>query len=208
MAYINENCNVDGCNSVVLNVGLCSMHYQRKRRHGGVDSLRPKNRTCSIHDCKQKHMANGYCNKHYTHQNSTPEYKTWLNVKARCYNEKSPSYSLYGGRGISVADEWLHDYTAFLSYMGKRPSAKHSIDRINSDGNYEPGNVRWATPHQQNANLRSNKKVVGVTYDSHRKHWKARLMIDGKNVLSRCFKSFSGAVTARKKAEVRYEIYI
>ena len=79
-------------------------------------------------------------------------YRIWQGIVDRCYRPANPQYSFYGGRGIRVADEWREDVAAFASYMGDRPSAHHSVDRIDNDGNYAPGNVRWATPTEQNRN--------------------------------------------------------
>lgn len=91
--------------------------------------------------------------------NKTPEYVTWLGIKARCYNVNSGSYPHYGGRGITVCDEWKNSFQQFLKDMGKRPTPKHSIDRYpnNETGNYEPSNCRWATREEQDRNRRSNK---------------------------------------------------
>ena len=86
---------------------------------------------------------------------NTPEYRTWYGMKQRCYNPKHCKFQRYGGRGIIIHERWLGDegFKNFLSDMGSRPSAVHSIDRFpNKDGNYEPGNCRWATPKQQAEN--------------------------------------------------------
>jgi hypothetical protein len=72
----------------------------------------------------------------------------------RCECESDPRYSAYGGRGIKVCQRWRNDYAAFLSDMGRRPSAEHSLDRINVNGNYEPDNCRWADRKTQAANKR------------------------------------------------------
>ena len=84
----------------------------------------------------------------------TKEYRAFNGMKARCLNPKCKKYALYGGRGITISEGWLHSYPAFLSYIGRAPSPKHSIDRIDPNGNYEPGNVRWATSSEQRRNQR------------------------------------------------------
>ena len=75
-------------------------------------------------------------------------------MKRRCYTPTSGGYSIYGGRGIRVCDRWRNSFEAFYADMGPRPSAKHSLDRIDVDGNYEPGNCRWATHGEQSWNRR------------------------------------------------------
>jgi hypothetical protein len=84
----------------------------------------------------------------------TPEYISWYAMINRCECESDPRYSAYGGRGIKVCRRWRNDYAAFLSDMGRRPSAEHSLDRINVNGNYEPDNCRWADRKTQAANKR------------------------------------------------------
>ena len=86
-----------------------------------------------------------------------PEYRIWKAMKNRCYNTNSPDYDGWGGRGIRVCDEWRHSYDAFLHDVGNRPSPKHSIDRIDNDGDYAPGNVRWADTFEQASNRRPRK---------------------------------------------------
>lgn len=81
----------------------------------------------------------------------TKEYRAWRAMRNRCENTNQRAYHRYGGRGISVCKKWDR-FEAFFADMGKAPSARHSIDRINNDGNYEPGNCRWALPKQQSRN--------------------------------------------------------
>jgi len=86
------------------------------------------------------------------HRTELPEYRIYTGMIARCGNPNSSGYYRYGGRGIKVCDRWLEDFKNFYDDMGPRPSPKHSIDRIDNDGNYEPGNCRWATNAEQVAN--------------------------------------------------------
>lgn len=92
----------------------------------------------------------------------TPEYRTWNTMIQRCHNPNNPKYPDYAGRGISVCDEWRGQdgFLRFLEHVGHRPSREHSIDRIDNDKGYGPGNVRWATRVEQANNTRKNVKIV------------------------------------------------
>ncbi|OKO87567.1 hypothetical protein AC629_13580 [Bradyrhizobium sp. NAS80.1] len=82
-------------------------------------------------------------------------YKVWSNMIQRCTNSNHNSYHHYGGRGIQVCEEWLKSFEAFETYIGPRPTPQHSIDRYpDNNGNYAPGNVRWATKSEQRRNQR------------------------------------------------------
>jgi hypothetical protein len=95
-----------------------------------------------------------------THGDSgSVEFKTWLKSKERCYNENAKSYKDYGGRGIIMSDEWLNSYETFLKDMGRRPTNKHSIERLNVNGNYEKSNCIWADKIQQANNTRTNRFI-------------------------------------------------
>jgi hypothetical protein len=89
------------------------------------------------------------------------EYIIWLNMRRRCTVEDHVAYKYYGGRGITVAEEWMDldtGFDRFLAHVGNAPSLKHTLDRIDVEGNYEPGNVRWATADVQAKNTRAYLK--------------------------------------------------
>lgn len=96
----------------------------------------------------------------YRHgKRNTKEYKSWQCMKDRCYNHNNPSYKSYGGRGISVCEEWSNDFMAFYNDMGNAPGKEYSIDRINVNGNYCKENCRWSTLTQQSNNKRNNRLI-------------------------------------------------
>jgi hypothetical protein len=91
------------------------------------------------------------------------EYSIWYMMNRRCTDETHVAYKNYGGRGISVAQQWRlqspNAFDLFFGFMGNAPTRKHTLDRIDVDGNYEPGNVRWATPKEQAMNTRRQKRL-------------------------------------------------
>lgn len=89
----------------------------------------------------------------------TPEYVSWCNIKDRCYNTSNKSYNYYGGRGITMCSEWMASFEQFYTDMGPKPGPEYSIDRIDNDKGYEPGNCRWATHAEQANNQQSNRRI-------------------------------------------------
>jgi hypothetical protein len=99
-----------------------------------------------------KNTKHGYARRESKH----PDYGIWLGIIKRCYNKSTRSYPDYGGRGITVCPRWRGSFPNFLADMGPRPEPReeYSLDRIDRDGNYEPGNCRWATARTQVHNRR------------------------------------------------------
>lgn len=94
-------------------------------------------------------------------------YSSWASARLRCRCKTHLSYPRYGGRGIKVCERWINSFENFLADMGEPPSREYSLDRIDNDGNYEPGNCRWATRKTQHANTCRNRKIKygGSTYN-------------------------------------------
>lgn len=97
--------------------------------------------------------------KHCGRERYRKEYFAWRNMINRCCDPDCSHYKNYGGRGITIYPEWQSDFISFLNYVGCAPSKSHSIERKNNDGNYEPGNVEWATKLVQSRNRRSNRWI-------------------------------------------------
>ena len=124
-----------------------------------TDSLRQGNtKSCG---CQKKELARErMCKTMTTHgATGTHVYRIWSQMWQRCTNPNNKKYALYGGRGIAVCTAW-EEFGAFAYDMGPRPSPAHTLDRIDSNGNYEPGNVRWATQTEQQNNRRNNRVLV------------------------------------------------
>lgn len=113
------------------------------------------------------------------------EYQAWNSMRNRCNNSKVQRYANYGGRGIKVCKEWESSFEAFLKDMGRCPSPNHSIDRIDNNGNYEPGNCRWATRRTQ-ANNKSD--TAYFTFNGVRDsvgNWSEKTGIKPSTILAR-----------------------
>lgn len=134
-------CKINGCQNKghIVNgrqyfyKGYCNAHYQRMLRHGSEEA---------------KH-------KYGVGRKNHPLYELYHKMRQRCTNPKAVQYKHYGGRGIKVCERWLglDGFDYFVADVGPRPEGT-TLDRKDNDGNYEPGNVRWATKSEQNSNRR------------------------------------------------------
>lgn len=130
-----------------------------------------------------------------------PEHAVWMSILQRCDNPSSPAWSYYGGRGIRVCERW-REFANFLDDMGRRPSHRHSIDRIDNDGNYEPGNCRWATMQEQ---CRNTRRTHFITIDGETlcvEDWAIRMGTKPSTIRSRLWRRWPEheAILGRKQS--------
>lgn len=127
-----------------------------------VGSLLRNGHTASC-GCAARHSASARCRDRNTSHGMryVPEYKIWGGMIRRCHAPTDPGFKNYGARGIAVCDRWRGSFESFFADMGSRPSPQHSLDRWpDQSGDYEPGNVRWATDVEQANNRKSNHLVT------------------------------------------------
>lgn len=134
-------------------------------------------------------------------QSNLPLYYTWKNIIARCYKKTNPKYYAYGARGITICDEWREDPSRFIEYISALPDYKkdgYSLDRIDNDGNYERGNLRWTTSSRQMANRRKVKNESGFTGVRKMKgNWQVRINVDKEPIHLGTFEKIEDAVKVR-----------
>lgn len=115
----------------------------------------------------------------------TSEYRAWSNMIDRCERPGNKQYADWGGRGIKVCVRWRESFAAFLEDMGPRPSPSHTIDRVDNDGDYEPGNCRWATRREQGLNKRNNRSITADGETLYLAEWARRLGTHPSTIISR-----------------------
>ena len=177
-------CSINGCMKILHARGMCQNHYKLWKRHGD-----PLFMTCEMHG-----------------QSRTPEYKVWSEMRRRCNNAQDAAYRDYGGRGIQVCERWK-SFTAFLEDTGKRPCKGYSLDRIDNDRSYEPGNCRWTTETVQKINRRcSYKNKIGIrgVRQEPSGSYRAQIGYRGRSIKLGTFKSLDDAIRARMAAEAKY----
>ncbi len=137
-------CLCTACGQVVKNIRKYDIYHQKTRMC----------KKCSVQSTKSSHGMS-----------DTPEYNTWVHMIQRCHNPNNKDYARYGGRGIEVCDIWRESFESFYMCVGPKPTPEHTIERLDYNVSYEPGNVTWATRTVQNRNKSDNQKVTvdGVT---------------------------------------------
>jgi len=154
-----------------------------------------------IDKAKSNKIQSCGCSHKRINSNNTLIVSKWHQIKQRCYNPLHNKYHLYGGRGITIFGPWINDPNLFVQYVVKLPGYKKypSLDRINNDGNYEPGNLRWTTFQVQSANRGKQKNntsgFIGISHNN--KGWTARIKINRCKINLGTFDKIEDAVVAR-----------
>lgn len=113
------------------------------------------------------------------------EHRSWNSAKNRCFNSKNAEFRNYGKRGITMCSKWVKSYSAFLKDMGRKPTPKHSLERIDVNGNYEPSNCCWATQKQQCNNKRNNRLLTFMGRTQNIQRWSEELGISKSVIWAR-----------------------
>ena len=177
---------------------LCDCGNEVLKLKHNVRSLKTKSCGC----VKKGNVGGNPKGRPKTHGlTNTREYQIHCSMKARCYNKKAINYKHYGEKGIKMCDRWLGDNGAvnFINDMGPAPSKDHSIDRIDSNGNYEPSNCRWETKSNQMINRSSwgKSKYKGVSSEN-KTLYRFTMIVNGINYSQRGFKTELEAAMARE----------
>jgi len=168
-------------------------------------------RTVSCGCLRRERLDSQQTHGHSRRGRTSKEYTSWAGMMDRCYRRESKHFDLYGGRGITVCDRWRYSFENFLADMGLKPTPKHSIDRFpNNDGNYEPGNCRWATQTQQCRNKRTNRMVTYRGETKGASDWQDETGVDAKTIIARLNYGFDAetAVTCGRygmRGQEKYE---
>jgi hypothetical protein len=129
----------------------------------------------------------------------TAEWRAWTAMKNRCYTKSHIHYSYYGERGIRVCKKWLSSYSSFLADVGRKPSPKHTLDRINGNKNYTPSNCRWATRKEQ-GEKKSNSVMITLNNKTNNiAQWSRKLGLHRETIKSRLKKGWPPAMVLSKQ---------
>lgn len=139
--------------------------------------------SCGCYNAQRRTESRTHGEAH--HKNHTPEYRTWASMLARSKPRDTKTCRDYGGKGIGVCPQWEHSFEQFLKDMGRKPSPRHSIDRIDNSKGYSPENCRWATPQEQSRNKKNNIHLTFLGKTQLACEWAEELGINRKTIYDR-----------------------
>lgn len=137
----------------------------------------------------------------------TVEYHVWTRMRDRCFNPNTPKFKHYGGRGITICERW-NSFENFLEDMGERPTNRHSIERKDVNGNYEPSNCIWTTQTVQSRNQRirtdNSTGISGVSWNKKLQKYRVKINVNRKSISLGCVNTVEEATKLRIDAEIKY----
>lgn len=179
-------------------VVLCTCDCGQQTR---VDTFKLRSGHTRSCGCLQREIMQAKQTKHGLYFD--PEFRTWSNMKKRC---DEPRWQEWYGH-VKICDRWRNSYEDFLADVGRRPSDKHSLDRIDPAKGYEPGNVRWATRATQARNTKNHKTnktgIRGVSWSQSKNKWRCAIYVNNRQKHLGYFDDIAQAALARKMAEDR-----
>ena len=181
----------------VIWICLCDCGNQKDVRAACLKNKSAKSCGCLFKECLPPVR---YTHRMYGH----PSFKVWEGMISRCKNPKNKDFALYGGRGINVCERWT-DPKNFAEDMGEKPPG-HSLDRIDSNGNYCPENCRWATTMEQGANKRTNRMIELNGETLHLTEWCRRLNVKPSTVLNRIHRGIDEATALTMPAQRKRKV--
>ena len=160
---------------------------------------------CFGREATAARATHGHCRT----MGGTPEYRAWRDMMRRCHDRSNKRYADYGGRGITVCDEWQASFAAFLAAVGPRPGPGYSLDRRENDKGYSPENCRWTTAKRQQRNMRSNRLVTHGGETLPVSEWAERTGLRWHTIASRLDRGWSAehalSVPAKKYQKVYFQ---
>ena len=223
-------CQLEGCFNPVHQKKYCRKHFSAYRQYGnpdGILGLYLDDRVpCVVPECQLAAVGKGYCQKHNyrlkhfgdvnkvsrvvgENRKKHPVYKVYHAMLQRCNNPDNEYYLYYGGRGIQVCERWqgLKGFNHFIEDMGERPKGL-TLERINNDGNYEPGNTKWATRQEQAINRRTPLinpiGYKGISLFKATGKYQAYINVDHHRIHLGYYKTLKEAIGVRHEAEMKY----
>ncbi len=185
--------------------------YCKKHFKASVPNVKRNNTySCGCYQRRragESHRTHGLC--------EFKDFKVWQNIVNRTTNPKAPKFEHYGGRGIRMCDEWLNNPEAFIDYIWRLPDYRkegYTLDRINPDGNYEPGNLRYANRHIQGTNKSAIRRTntsgyEGVDYVKKTiNHWQSRIVVNKKAIYLGCHATPEKAAIARNNYIIEHNL--
>ena len=172
---------------------LCHCDCGKEKIIYGYSLRKNITRSCG---CLHKEVAANINIKHGMNRRgmATPEYKSWFHMRQRCKNPNHKGFKNYGGKGISVCNRW-DNFSNFLSDMGTKPTPKHTIDRVDNNGNYEPKNCKWSTNKEQNNNYSRNRIITFNGHSKNLSQWAEFLGVSRNLLYGRIFRGWSDIET-------------